>query len=523
MKTFNNLRFYNILVVASLIIASIIPLSIYANEVEPNEIKLGTASLKIKFHGDVPPAEKMWIFIGWNELLGDPIDMPDQDLFDSGDGTYRIDLPVQTSKTTALLKIADNIGYAYALGFVDLIQGDTLTLNGTFIGDSLTIEPSNPAGFNSYPMDNSEQRNVAAFVNQEFMDIISYNPENPVIIHGITDPQKVYAAGDSAWREVLRQNDEVYLPIINKERTKELLHGKQLQTFLKNLSTFIYGVEYLRYDKIRSNWAPEGNRDMPPLEYYDFLNRIDFSNLTDFLPYYPPFHILKNILLYFPIKIEPIGNTPVDQWQAQAKEKLGQVITNVPDNMVRLLSAASYRMQLDDNKPFTPAQIRNISAGYSGDDLGQILLNANSKLEAQLKDRLKIHDLTAETAFDLKSFIDANYPGRPVVVDFWNTWCSPCLRAHKETESLRKQPEADGIVFLYVSDTSSDNDTFDQLAPRIGGEHLRLSSQTADNYVESQGFNGIPCYFFFDRDHNLVHKQLSFPGADKYLNLLRQL
>ena len=227
---------------------------------------------------------------------------------------------------------------------------------------SLTIEPSNPAGFNSYPMDNSEQRNVAAFVYQEFTSLISYTHENPVIIHGITDPQKVYAAGDSAWREVLRQNDEVYLPIINKERSKELLHGKQLQTFLKNLSTFIYGLEYLRYDKIRSNWAPEGNREMPPLEYYDFLNRIDFSNLTDFLPYYPPFHILKNILLYFPIKIEPIGNTPVDQWQAQAKEKLGQVITNVPDNMVRLLSAASYRMQLDDNKPFTPAQIRNISA-----------------------------------------------------------------------------------------------------------------------------------------------------------------
>ena len=83
MKTFNNLRFYNILVVASLIIASIIPLSIFANEVEPNEIKLGTASLKIKFHGDVPPAEKMWIFIAWNELFGWPIQyMHDQDLFD---------------------------------------------------------------------------------------------------------------------------------------------------------------------------------------------------------------------------------------------------------------------------------------------------------------------------------------------------------------------------------------------------------------------------------------------------------
>ena len=232
---------------------------------------------------------------------------------------------------------------------------------------------------------------------------------------------------------------------------------------------------------------------------------------------------MKNILLYFPVKIDPIGNVPVDQWQAQAREKLGKVLTDIPDSMLRLLSAASYKMQLDDNKPFTPTQIKNISEAYSDDDLGRILLNANNKLEAQLNERLNVHDLTAEQSFKLKDFIDANYPGRPVVVDFWNTWCGPCLKAHKDTEAIKALPEAQNVVFLYVSDTSSDLDAFSKLAPQIGGEQLRLSLDVAGEFLESEGYKSIPSYFFFDSNHNLIHKQTAFPGQEKYKHLLQQI
>ncbi|MDE7335730.1 MAG: TlpA family protein disulfide reductase, partial [Muribaculaceae bacterium] len=403
------------------------------------------------------------------------------------------------------------------------IQDDTLKLDCTFSNGNLTVVPSNKNGFNAYPMDNNEQRNMAAYVNSEFFNLVSYTPDNPVITHGITDPQKVYAAGDTAWREVLRQQDNAYLPIINRQRAKELLHGDELRIYLNNLSCFIYGMEHLRYDKQRNGWAPEGNRELPPLEYYDFLNRIDFSQLTDFVPHYSPYHILKNILLYFPVKIEPIGNVPVDQWQAQAREKLGKVLTDIPDSMLRLLSAASYKMQLDDNKPFTPTQIKNISEAYTTDDLDRILLNANNRLEAQLKERLNVHDLTAEQSFNLKDFIDANYPGHPVVVDFWNTWCGPCLKAHKDTEAIKALPEAQNVVFLYVSDTSSDLEAFNKLAPQIGGEQLRLSMEVAGEFLESEGYKSIPSYFFFDSNHNLIHKQTAFPGQEKYKHLLQQI
>ena len=118
-----------------------------------------------------------------------------------------------------------------------------------------------------------------------------------------------------------------------------------------------------------------------------------------------------------------------------------------------MLSAASYQMQLDDEiRPFSAAQIRNISEGYD-DDLGKILLSHNDRLCGQYA----LEDLTDRSEFDLRKYIDDNYPGKPVVVDFWNTWCAPCLQAHNTTEAIRKLPEAKGVVFLYVSDTSSDD------------------------------------------------------------------
>ncbi|MDE6304804.1 MAG: hypothetical protein K2M01_08295, partial [Paramuribaculum sp.] len=146
-----------------------------------------------------------------------------------------------------------------------------------------------------------------------------------------------------------------------------------------NLRNYIYAEYFLDYNKTRERWAPDGNRDLPPLEYYSFLNVIDYDSLLDFYPFVTPNQLTTKIIKNVPVGIEPIGDTPVAEWKAQTKEKLSKVMTNVPDRLLDLLSASSYFLQLDEaHTPLSDKQKKNIAEGYSN-DLGKVILDTDKR------------------------------------------------------------------------------------------------------------------------------------------------
>src|SRR6056297_392202 len=50
-----------------------------------------------------------------------------------------------------------------------------------------------------------------------------------------------------------------------------------------------------------------------------------------------------------------------------------------------------------------------------------------------------------------------DYAGKVVMVDFWETWCSPCLQVFPATDSLQKE-YSDDFVMLAVNLNNSDSD-----------------------------------------------------------------
>lgn len=259
----------------------------------------------------------------------------------------------------------------------------------------------------------------------------------------------------------------------------------------------------------------------PPMESHSFLNTISYDedSFLKRLPYTGLKSFLYALLRFPEGGFDPIGEQSVSEWENVAKNKLSRAISNPTQLLLDLLSAMSYVEQIDiRNIPLTEKQIENVKLGYR-DGLKDIILKKNNKLTTSLSNADKYKDL-CDAQFSLKHYIDSVYPGQPIVVDTWGTWCRPCLDAIAKTELIRSEHKFDNIVFLYIATEATPIEAWRKKASEIEGEHVRINDNDTEALGETYGLIGFPSYLFFDADHNLLKKYPYFPGEEIYLQML---
>jgi cytochrome c biogenesis protein CcmG, thiol:disulfide interchange protein DsbE len=100
----------------------------------------------------------------------------------------------------------------------------------------------------------------------------------------------------------------------------------------------------------------------------------------------------------------------------------------------------------------------------------------------------------------------ASLRGKPVVLNFWASWCVPCKGEAKLLESTWHQYRTRGVVFIGVDyhDVTSDARTFLQ---RHGVTYPTVrdgSGKIADRY----GVSAVPETYFIDRRGRLVGEHI---------------
>jgi len=115
----------------------------------------------------------------------------------------------------------------------------------------------------------------------------------------------------------------------------------------------------------------------------------------------------------------------------------------------------------------------------------------------------------------------ADLKGKPIVLNFWASWCDPCKHEAPLLQAMWRSAQSQGVIFLGVDfqDTRSAGlnflQTYGITYPNVADD----TGSTAINY----GVTGVPETFFLDRHGVIVSKvigELTAQTMQRNLQLL---
>lgn len=104
------------------------------------------------------------------------------------------------------------------------------------------------------------------------------------------------------------------------------------------------------------------------------------------------------------------------------------------------------------------------------------------------------------------------YKGKVVYLDFWASWCSPCIDSFPWMEEMQKKYRDKGVVFLAVNldKERADADRF-LLANPVG---FTVAFDGEGSIAKKYELMGMPSAFVIDREGVIQHTHIGFNKRD---------
>ena len=245
-----------------------------------------------------------------------------------------------------------------------------------------------------------------------------------------------------------------------------------------------------------------------PSGYYDFLDQADLSDPTMMTsPAYRGF--LSSYLSYY------IKNVyeEVEEDSRSSREIEYEVAGNIyEDEQASFMQAMILRMILN----YSTLQVaeplyldfiaRNQVAEYS-EALTKIYESVIAIQPGLAAPEFTHSDLNG------KAYSLSDFRGKVVYLDFWASWCGPCIQQMPYAKELKERMAGQSdLVFLYVS-VDSDETAWRNAVKQHEIEGINLHAGT-DGASKAFNVTGIPAFFLIGRDGKLLDHKAPRPNAD---------
>ena len=118
----------------------------------------------------------------------------------------------------------------------------------------------------------------------------------------------------------------------------------------------------------------------------------------------------------------------------------------------------------------------------------------------------------------------SDFKGRPVLVNFWATWCGPCKLEMPWLEEFSAKYKGQGLVVLGMDeDQDTGAEEVAKAARRIGVSYPILMPDKKDETAKAYGgIDYTPETFYVDRGGKVIAVSLGAPSKDRMEALIQQ-
>ncbi len=121
------------------------------------------------------------------------------------------------------------------------------------------------------------------------------------------------------------------------------------------------------------------------------------------------------------------------------------------------------------------------------------------------------------TRMDGSTFKLADYAGKVVVLNFWATWCGPCLTELPMLEKTAAKYKDDAeVVFLALST----DEERDEVAPFVRQHKFKLTMGYAEHLEDHFRVSSIPTTMVFDRKGEIAFRQAGFNPREDFVQMM---